>query len=276
MLEEKIEEHISICNKCNLCKKYNSYKNNNNNDKLDFYNIIYNGEDLILNLSDKIFKGINKNGKTNILNNSYFLINLIYIYYLNMKDSNYNCLSNIELLYEIINEENSQYLDEYKLSLNQIKNTNNFLIKANKIINTIYEIFDASNLQQKSINFLKLAGDLEQLKFKDIKIDNDNRNNNVNNIEGLPNCNNLLTICSLFYEELYNVPISNSGNYIRDNTNLLEDLVNLDNKNINQITLKIDVLNFNVIIIRAGGFMNKYENKIFSIFFLHFLKIIKL
>ena len=149
LLEEKIEEHISICNKCNLCKKYNSYKNNNNNntnDKLDLYNIIYNGENLVLNLSNQIFKGINKNGKIKIRNNSFYLINLIYLYYLNMKDYNYNSLSNIELLYEIINEENSQYLYEYKISLDQIQNTNNFLIKANKIINTIYDIFDESNL----------------------------------------------------------------------------------------------------------------------------------
>ena len=268
LLEEKIEEHINICNKCNLCKKYNSYKKkNNNNDKLDLYNIIYNGEDLRFNIYNKIFKGIIKNGKASFLNNSFYLINLIYIYYLNIKDNNYNNLSNIELLYEIINEENSQYLDEYKLSINQIKNANYFLIKANKIICNIYEIFDVSSLQQKSVNFLKLAEELEQLELKEIKFDNSNRNNNINNIEGLPNCNNLLAICSLFYEELYNMPISNSGNFIRDNVNLLEDLVNHNNKNINQITLKIDILNFNVKIIRAGGVMNKYENENFFDFF---------
>ena len=47
------------------------------------------------------------------------------------------------------------------------------------------------------------------------------------NIDGLPNCNNLLIICSLFYEELFNETISNSGINVRENPNLLEDLINI-------------------------------------------------
>ena len=84
---------------------------------------------------------------------------------------------------------------------------------------------------------------------------------------GVPNCNNLLTICSLFYEELFNETFSNSLIPIRDNPNLIEDLINNNIKNIKQITLEINVINFNVKIIRAGGVMNKYENNNFFDFF---------
>ena len=64
LFEEKIEEHKSLCNKCNLCKKYNAFKKNNQNNNIDLYNIIYNGKDISLNIMNKIFKGIIKNGKS--------------------------------------------------------------------------------------------------------------------------------------------------------------------------------------------------------------------
>ena len=70
----------------------------------------------------------------------------------------------------------------------------------------------------------------------------------------------MLTICSIFYEELYNESISNSKIYIRDSQNLLEDLINNNYKNHKLITVEINIQNFQVKIMRAGGYMNKYEN----------------
>lgn len=267
LFEEKIEEHLSLCNKCNLCKKYNEFKKNNQNNNIDLYNIIYNGKNISLNIMNNIFKGIIKNGKSSFVNNSFYLINLIYIYHLCIKEQNYNSLSNIELLFEIINKENSQFIEEHKISLNQIKNSNNFLIKANNIISAIYELINDKNFPQNIFPFFKLAEELKQLKLKDIKSVNNRNINNTNNIEGLPNCNNILAICSLFYEELYNESLSNSGNFIKDTPNLIDDLINSNNKNRKQITLKIDIPNFNATIIRAGGYLNKYENKNFFDFF---------
>ena len=85
-------------------------------------------------------------------------------------------------------------------------------------------------------------------------------NYNSNNASGLPNCNNLLNICSLFYEELFNEPLANSGIYIREGVNLLEDLINNNDKNSKQIKLEINIQNLKMKIIRAGGYFNKYEN----------------
>jgi len=151
LIEEKIEKHISKCNRCNLCKKYNNYIKGKN--ELDLYSIISNGSYQEFNLLNKILKGIKKNGKSSLSNNSYYLINIIYIYCLNFKKENYCALLNTELLYDIINSEN-QFLEDYKLSLSNIKYANDFLIKANDIIQTIDFIFNEKNINNKIKNFL--------------------------------------------------------------------------------------------------------------------------
>jgi len=75
LIEEKIENHISKCNRCNLCKKYNNYLKGKN--ELDLYSIISNCNKQEFNLLNKIVKGIKKNGKSSLSNNSYYLINII-------------------------------------------------------------------------------------------------------------------------------------------------------------------------------------------------------
>ena len=261
LLEQIIEKHLSICNKCNLCKKYNTIKLDYKKDEIDLYYIIFNGKNFTLNLMNNIIRGIRKNGKKSFIYNSYYLINVIYIYTLNLNQLDYNSILNTELMFEVINSENEQILDEHKVCLERIKYTNNFFIKAKNILDFFYEIFDEKKLEKKTDKFFKLGELLEDLKYKEIKSNiNNNINNNGYSNEGLPNCNNLLTICTLFYEELYNEPISNSGVYIRETPNILEDLINNNLKYSRQITLEINIQHFQAKIIRAGGQMNKYEN----------------
>ena len=91
--------------------------------------------------------------------------------------------------------------------------------------------------------------------------------NNGNTTDKTLNCSNILSVCSLFYEELYNESISNSRIYIRDSQNLIDDLINNNIKNQKLITLEITAQNFIVNIIRAGGYLNKYENNsLFDLF----------
>ena len=265
LLEEKIEEHISKCYTCNLCKKYKDIKSINNFEEIDLYNIIFNGKNMIFNLINSIVRGIRKNGRNSFINNSYFLINISYIYVVSLIHKDYNNALNSELMYKIINSENSQFLDEYKICLDKIKYTNNFLIKAKKVINYFYEILDEKKMEVKIQKYVEFANLLYEIKYKEMKLNINN--NNLNNNEGLPNCNNLLTICSLFYEELYNESISNSGIYIREASNILEDLINNNFRNSQQITLEINIQNLQVKIIRAGGYMNIYENSnLFDLF----------
>ena len=74
---------------------------------------------------------------TNVENNTYYLINIIYIYCIFTIRNDNNSKLNTELLFDIINSENSNILEEYNICLNQIKYTNNFLVKAKKIISNI-------------------------------------------------------------------------------------------------------------------------------------------
>ena len=142
--------------------------------------------------------------------------------------------------------------------MNLIKYANSFLIKAKNIVQNFYEMFDEKNVEKKSQKFLSLVEKLDELKFNEIKSNLSSHfgNNNGNNNDGLPNCKNLITICSLFYEEIFNESISNAGTYIRETSNILEELVNNNNKNSKQITLQINIKNFNIIIVRAGGYLN--------------------
>ena len=270
LLEMKIEEHRNKCGRCNLCKKYAEAKINEKFENIDLYYIIYNNQNNVLNLMNKIIRELKKqDNKNTFSNNSYYLINLTYIYCVAISQNDPCFFLNTELIYHLLNSENNQYLEEYKLYLNRIKYTNNFIIKAKEIIEVFYKLFEEKKLEKKYeiiFNFVVL---LNELKYKEIKNNNNisNYNNSGNTTDKNLNCSNLLTICSIFYEELYNESISNSKIYIRDSQNLLEDLINNNYKNHKLITVEINIQNFQVKIIRAGGYMNKYENtSLFDLF----------
>ena len=265
LLEKKIDEHINKCGRCNLCKKYEEIKDWNKMENIDLYNIIYNNKNYALNLMNKIIKHIRKKGKNSVGNNSYFLINLVYIYYLGIIQKDYCFFLNTELIYQLINSENNQNLDDYQIYIDKIKYTNNFLLISKKILDIIHKIIEENKLEAKYSLIFKFGTLLEKLKIKEIKDRNNSGNNNTTD-KNL-NCNNILTICSIFYEELYNESISNSRIYIRDSQNLLDDLINNNYKNNKLITLEIDSHNFQVKIIRAGGYLNLYENNsLFDLF----------
>ena len=265
LLENKIEEHVSKCGRCNLCKKYKKARIFDKFENIDLYNIIYNNKNYGLNLMNKIIREIRKNGKASIANNSYYLINLIYIYYVGVMQNDYCFFLNTELLYQLVNKDNIQYIEDYQIYLNKIKLTNNFITKAKEILDTIYKVLNEKNTEKKYEIIFKLGILLEQLKFKEIKnncnnMGNYSNGNNGHTTDKTLNWSNILTVCSLFYEELYNESISNSRIYIRDSQNLIDDLINNNLKNQRLITLEITAQNFLVKIIRAGGFLNKYEN----------------
>jgi len=255
LLEKTLENHLIRCSGCNLCKKYKSI--NSENENIDLYHIIYGSKDISANLMNKLIRGFKKYGKSSFVNNSYYLINIIYAYYISLKKKNCNSTLNFEILYEIINNENSQVLDEYKICLKRIQYSNKFIIKAKNILDLFSGILEEKKQDRKIQKFFKLGELINELKYKEIK---SNINNNGSDIEKLPTCNNLLTICSLFFEELYNECTSNSGIYIKDSLNALEDLINNNNKNSRHITLEINIQSHNAKIIRGGGYMNKYEN----------------
>ena len=261
LLEAKIEEHISKCGTCNLCKKYRKAKVYDIFENIDLYHIIYNNKNSTLNLMNKLIREIKRNGKKSIADNNYFLINLIYLYYIGIIKKDYCFYLNIELIYQLINTENNQLLEDYNTYLNTIKYTNNFLNKAKEILDSINKILKENNINKQYELLFNLRSIIEKLKFKEIKYNNNNNGNyNTNSIDKTLNCSNILTICSLFYEELYNESISNSRIYIKNSQNIIDDLIHNNLKTQKSITLEINSKNFQVKIIRAGGALNKYEN----------------
>ena len=189
---------------------------------------------------------------------------MIYIYYIGIYKNDYCFFLNTELLYYLLSNQNAQYLEEYKIHLNRIKYTNNFFVRANEILENFNNIIDEKKIEKKYEILFNFADLLGGLKFKEIKNNSNYLNNNSNNGNTITknlNCNNLLTICSLFYEELYNESTSSSRLYIRDSQNVLEDLINNHNKNKKFITFEIIEHNIKVKIIREDRYLNKYENK---------------
>jgi len=266
LIEEKIQIHLSRCQRCNLCKKYNNLKLDKN-DEIDLYHVISDGKNMMFNLMNNLLREIKRNGRSNFANNSYYLINIIYIYSLCIIRKDNNSKLNTELLFDIINFENDNILEEFNLCLNQIKYTNDFLIKAKNLVEYLNDILNEKKFIKIAEKIFNFGEKLKELKYREIKSNINNLSSHTNNIYGLPNCNNLLTISSLFYEEFFNEPFANSGIYIREGPNLLEDLINNNEKNSKQITLEINIHNFKTKIIRAGGHFNKYENNDLCNFF---------
>ena len=263
IIETKLKEHINKCNKCILCKKYNEIKlkNEYNSNGVDLYYIICDGKNILMNLMNKIIRKI-KFDNNELDNNSFIRINLIYLYYLSIIQKDYCFSLNIELIYHILNQnEDNKYKSENEKQLNKIHYTSNFIIKANKILEILQNILKENNEDKKNHIIFELGNLLDQLKSEELKLYNNSINNNNENIfDKTLNNNNSLIICSIFYEELYNESISHFKYNIRDNQNVLDDLINNINRNNNYITFEINFINFQVKIIRAAGEMNKYEN----------------
>ena len=77
---------------------------------------------------------------------------------------------------KIINNENSQVLDEYKICLKRIQYCNKFIIKAKNILDLFSGILEEKKQDRKIQKFFKLAELLNELKYKEIK-------SNINNNE---------------------------------------------------------------------------------------------
>ena len=147
---------------------------------------------------NKLLREIKRNRKKSISNNSYFLINLIYLYYIGIIRKDYCFYLNIELIYQVINAESNHNLDDYNTYLNRIKYTNNFINKAKEILDSINKILKEKNQNKQYELIFKLRILISELKFKEIKNNNNNignNNTNINSMDKTLNCSNILTIC---------------------------------------------------------------------------------
>ena len=253
-LEEKIKDHIYRCDFCQLCKKYHYLFENNIKEKKeindidDFFNILYDGKDKSMVLINQITNNIKKLGHNYLyINNSYYIINLIYSFYYTSKMGDITLSLNQLLLYNFLQENNKSLITIHKISIKQILAVNEFFKLYKKVILIIKEILSKKNLKRYINKFFDLSKQLRLLnssKFKDNIYGTKN--------DGASNCSYLLTICSLLYEELFNKTLSNYSIPIRENAQLHEDLIKKFLRQDNNITLNMNLKTLECKIINSG------------------------
>jgi hypothetical protein len=165
LLEEKIRAHFNKCQKCNLCKNLKNYLAKKKCYKL-VYKILYNKSGLLEHTTNESIHTVLIKGKEALKYNSFFLINLMYCYYINLKQKNYVLSLNLKLLFEIINAENKNILENHSLSTEQIMLINEFLSKADNLLNIMKIILTEPLIKEKVKMFYELYNKIFELKSK--------------------------------------------------------------------------------------------------------------
>ena len=255
-IEKKIKEHLFKCNFCPLCTKFQEFRSlnnvieyeNENNKEIDLFNILYNGSDKAILLYNHIIKSIKKLGNNSLYNNSYYIINLIYIFHYSLKMNDISFSLNQFLLYNLIQENNQSLISTHMISIKQILYINEFLLLYKKILSQIKDIISNNNNIKKHINkFFTLSKTLTILNKSRFK-----SNLFGSKREGVTNYTYLLTMCSLLYEELFNKAISSYSIPIRENSQLHEDILKNYFKNNNHIILDFNLKTIECKILNAG------------------------
>ena len=253
-LEDKIKKHISKCNCCSLCFYYQENINNNiiefeneeNKDK-DLFYILYSGKDKSMLLFNDLIHNIKKFGINCLTSNSYYFINLIYIFYYFSSHGENSFSLNLLLIFNFILENNHLLIYSHKISIKQISYIDEFFNIVKKILVEIKEIISKSNIKKNIEKFFNLSKSLTALnnsKFRD--------NLYGTKEEGVINCMYLISICSLLYEEIFNKALSNYSIPIRENTQLHEDIFKNFIRQNNNITLNFNLKTIECKIIYAA------------------------
>ena len=261
-LEEKIKDHIFKCNCCSLCSEYQILMNddiNNDNDnkniiefeknkEIDMFNILYTGKDKSMILFNYMINSIKKLGNNSLYNNSYYIINLIYLFYYSSENHNITFSLNHLLIFNFIQENNKAIIANHRMSINQILYINKFLILSKQILSIIKEIITKNIIKRyldKFFELSKILSELNNSKFKENLLDS--------KIEGVTNNTYLVTICSLLYEEIFNKTFSSYSIPIRENSQLHEDILkHFYEQNNNIINLNFNLKTIECKIIYAG------------------------
>ena len=250
-IEEKIRSHYMKCQKCNLCKNIKGYLKHKNCYK-NIYKILYNKVGVLGHTFAEIIHTVLINGKEALKYNSFYLINIMYCYYVNINQKNYVLGVNLKLLFEIVNEENKNVLENHLLSTEQILLINEFLLKSDNILNKIKTVLTEDIGEEKVSQFFDLYDLLFELNTKKFK-----NKLYYNKNEGIINFYKYISICSMIYEEIFNVSLSNGGVSLKENQIFLDDISNKNNTCLNQIIIQLDLLSFENKIIYITGELAK-------------------
>ena len=255
LLEEKIREHFNRCQKCNLCKNLKNYLSTKKCYK-KVYKILYNKVGVLENTINELIHIVLIKGKEALKNNAFYLINLMYCYYIQFNKKNYVLSLNLKLLFEIINSENKNILENHQLSTEQIFLINDFLSKADKVLDNIKLVLTETLIKERISHFF----DLYEILF-DLKSNKFRTSLYYNKNEGIINFFKYISICSMIYEEIFNCSLSSGGITLKENQIFLDDLSNKNSIDLNQIIIQLDLLSFENRILYIVGELAKYKGK---------------
>jgi len=255
IFEEKLEEHISSCRNCDLCQNISKCLKT----KFDYkkiFKVLFKNNCSYSKIMNEIIHALLAKGKKSLKNNSYYLINIIYCYYIYLNKKEYVLSSNMKIIYEIINEENINIQENHLLSAEQIFLINEFLNKSNKILNEIQEIIIVNSYKEKIKILFELFHHIFELKDKKFKT-----KLYYNKNEGIINFFRHISICTMIYEELFNVTLSNGGLTLKENPVFLDDISNKHYLELNKIIIQLNLLTFENKIIYITGEFSKYKDR---------------
>ena len=191
--------------------------------------------------------------------NSYYYINLSLLIYSDYLENNINLSLNERIILEVLCKENHSNLDNHKLQINQILLLNDFISLSNKILKLMKDIVTSSNYNKgkKLIDLSSLLKEMEDKKF--------NKNLFNHKLENISNSRDIILICSVVYEEIFNRTLNYSQYQLRENFQPFENM-NI-HRNSKLISLALNLGNKNCQIIRAGKELHSNLNKnLFDLF----------
>ena len=285
IIRDKINEHYINCGTCMLCKNFikysnknkstktsdeelerfineENYKYNENNNKLmNLFDIIYDGQNKYFDLMKKLILNYKQKGKESLNNNTYFFINFLFLIYSDYQNNNITLSLNERLILEVINQENRSFLDNHETQITQLMLCNSFISLAHKILKELKDIINAGSNYRRIKKIIDLSVLLKEMKSPKYK-----RHLFSHKLENIYNSKHLILICSVMYEEIFNITLNNSHLPIRDNIQSLEDL--FYNNKINRIiSLSVDLIYKKCKIIRAGKSLCSHINdNLFDLF----------
>ena len=293
LFENKLHEHYEECGICDLCKKYNYFysqqekyvdfeiderkkllnsdknyiiydlETNNDNQLIDLFYIIYDGKNKYFKLIKKMVINYKQKGKESFNNNTHYYVNLSFLIYSDYENNNITLSLNEKLILEMINHENRVFLDSHQSQIIQLLLCNKFIDLSNNVIKKLRNILTSEQNLNKAKKLIDLSFMLKEMKNKKYK-----KNLFSHKLENISNSKNLISACSIIYEEIFNTTINFSQIPIRDNIQPLEDIFrNNNNKNEKIITLSFNLNNRSCKIIRAGKGLSSYlNNNLFDLF----------
>ena len=266
--QQILNYHIKKCNICDMCIQLNK-KSLLTTQKEKIYinklfDKIYNGNNKYLKFMNSIMEKYLKYNLKNLSSNPNILMNILNLYYNNFSN-NKNLRLNLQILFISLNEYNKTQIEEQKILIKQLVLMNEFILTSKKILKQLKKVINNSytNLSSQFDDMINLSYILNELNSKEFKKNLfDKKKINFENDYFY-----LLSICVIFYEELFDEKSSQNQINIKEYYFQYEEIINYLYYNNNNITLLLDIIYFDIKIIRIGKDLNEYLNSsLFKLF----------